>query len=396
MIAVRRPDGNWIRLPRDEALHGPAPYSQQWYLQYLRRSNLPPFFLRPGHPDMRLNATEADWLGINFPEPTSSFTPGMLAPHSLLHAPSLTCSAENYLEFRYPETPQVPKVVKPAKGMSYHYILSPLDCLRLARNFPATNLLVPGEVITIRPDGYIYISHDPAQEQLEILNEDQVEWKEDKTTRHASYSIALAMPTAARTAAQRAATSASDRDRLQQRERAAGNLVNPSSVPAGQGRFVWLQDSVDQPRAAALGFHTPQAVAEARQRGALATGTGVNVGPVAVFRPYQAYLNPTQQPSVTGHWDYITPESRELAQLNFANQEGFGLGDVGDVTPEHIWQLRLRSRQRMQEDAELDDPTASVDLVWVPDQAPDGDEEVKSEKVCDSAAPFVCVDMTES
>ena len=374
-VAVRREDGSWYRRPRDdspELLDGPPPYTRTWYLSYLTNNNLPLWFLSPEHIAMLQHHAERDYLGLARDPP-----PSVRAP-----------PPKNYHEARYPQAPLYPRP-DTYNDQTYAYDLTAAEYLRVARRFPATsvNIMNNDYRIFVASSGHIIIRHRGENGGLgqheRLLNSDDVAWEtENETAARASYVVegdddgttaataGAGLPQTARDSVVAAARSA-DGDLA----RAAGDYVDIDQLPNGLGELRFL--NVYEARIArSLGMNRPEAVVLARQNGGITIGMTTADRPMVVFEPDRRYFNPTRQPIVAGHWEYLTTigdgSARALAWINFGNQDEFRSNATPSATD--IWNLRQRVQTRVADGQIDDDFTAEIDLVWVVDDGHDAPE----------------------
>ncbi|EME47953.1 hypothetical protein DOTSEDRAFT_78098 [Dothistroma septosporum NZE10] len=372
LVAILAADGSWRRVPRVEAVHGPPAHTTRWYTQYLRDNNLPSWFLSGSHIQMLTLPQEADDLGI-------------------AHNPETPIASEKYLEVRYPEPPQIPLAASHSNE-PFVYQLSKSEQVRLARLHPATNLLGNDRRVIVYPSGRINIHHDPASLRLPEMSPELVAWVA-ATAESASYytepqdsndqSLAGGPPPQ------------NDAQRLEAIEQArqhriALNLRGPSLF---NGEFNYLTD-IDRQHAEILGYANPDHAASLIAHGALSLGVLPGTAPVFVgwtpifgngtFESGSAqnrnlktvqthdlqtgYLDPPVQPYGSGQWQYLSPESRDLARLNFGDQDWAGAHLAGNHHPTAVDIMLAREihHRLVLAGSKAEDPTATVDIVWVP------------------------------
>lgn len=358
LVAIRRADGSWVRRTRIVARHGPAPYTQDWYSEYLRNSGLPTWFFLAGHGEVLSNAAEASLLGEELDGERGKASSG-------------------YQKTRYPSEPWGHAMEGDG---TYKYKLTDAEQRCLARRFPATNILNQEREVLLLPGGYIQMHHDPTSLDHPTLEPGQLRWRKGGP---ASY-IEEGQDTGL---ASIPPIDNASRNALIQKARQDGGITGLTSVPRGEGEYSWLEET-DRHLALALGYGgpegnpSPKELIVARENGALATGIHPLQGPVVVFKPEDKYFNPSEQPDGRGHWIYFTKESQHLAQLLFALKAEFGLAAVRNVTAEQVWRIRDEYISKL----EFDNPTAEVDIVWVPAdssyaelKAPDAEEDEEEE-----------------
>ncbi|KAK0798844.1 hypothetical protein LTR75_009393 [Friedmanniomyces endolithicus] len=139
---------------------------------------------------------------------------------------------------------------------------------------------------------------------------------------------------------------------MHMRDSDAGQFVNVGQIPAGLGRWEWLDYAVDGQHARDLGFDTPAQVELARNQNIFTQGAGARAGPSTVWRADMRYYNPRRQPAGQGRWEFHTTYDRDLANLNFGGNDEHGFGDVPNPTAAQV-------RQRRGADSGLN-------LVWIP------------------------------
>lgn len=359
MIAVCGEDGQWERRRRNEAIDGPQPYTLEWYNGYLRKNNLPTWFLMAGHLDILVNPAEAKALGI---------TDAELLPQREI--PS------SYLAVRYPTPPQFPELVGVSPHQGYEYTLSEEEQLRVARYFPATDVLGANRPVLIMPGGYIVVHHHIASTNSPLLFPAQLSWSGSAASR-ASYAL---KKSDALSLNDLLTPSAGKRSGIAAVKSMYGGFVDPIGHLAGVGAWEWLEEDVDNQYAQMLGFKTPADLAVAISRGHLRAGRGAYAAPSIVWQPDKRYFNPAQEPNEPGRWEFCTDESRAKAREDFGGQDAFGLAQIPRPGAADIWQLRQYFKHMMVDSGSAHDPTAEIDLVWILA----GDGETAEAEVVDS------------
>ncbi|KAK4631320.1 hypothetical protein CLAFUW4_03691 [Fulvia fulva] len=350
LAAIRDANGRWRRITRVPALHGQQPYTTQWYNQYLRDSNLPSWFFSGSHMEMMDLPQEAEDLGI-------------------AHDATEPRTSEHYLEVRYPHTPQVPDAGDHGRQGAFLYQLSEEEQLRLARMFPATNFLGNDRRVIVWPSGRITVHHDPSSLGLPQIVSELVGWIDSAV--HASYVLE---PRANNGSASTSIPPRNDLRRLETIENARANraVLNPRGPCHGDGTFEYLTE-IDEINAQILEFNDAHHAAQCIANGALRRGLQPGTSPVLVrWSPntVNGYLNPPVQPPGDGEWYYLSPESQNLATINFGDQAWAAPHLAGNHNPtaEDIWRVRLHHNRLVALGGDpLADPTGSVDIVWVPD-----------------------------
>ncbi|KAK4505092.1 hypothetical protein PRZ48_003055 [Zasmidium cellare] len=338
IVATCNNHGQWERRMR-EARDGPEPYTPEWYIEYLRKSNLPMWFMSAGHVSMLYNNLEAQMLGVAF----TDLPPARQVPL-------------DYLAVRYPTLPQFPELVGVGHFQVYQYALSEHEQLNLARKFPATNMLGPNTRVLIKPGGYITMHHNPSASGCPVLNTYNLRWSRSAASR-ASY--LKEMPDTVSFSGL-FSPNTSNRNGLAAIRTRNGGFVNPTECPPGQGAWEWLDPRIDQQAAQVLGFQEPSDVAVAVQRGHLRTGRGEYDAPIVVWQPDIRYFNPDSEPTEPGLWEFYNDASRQKARDEFGGQDVYGLLESPDPSAYEIWQIR----QLFKLSAADHDPTAEIDLVW--------------------------------
>ena len=362
LIAVRQQDGTWTRDARTAA-DGPAPYTEQWYADYLRANNLPLWFMRPEHASCALYDAEARWLNLqNVPSATNTLPPN------------------NYLETRYAYQPQYPRPEIAGNGLTYSYQLTKQEVLRVARRFPATvaSSMNNQYRIFVTPEGYIILRPEGRGQNELTHPQGEMEWlPESAENIRASYRIdggydAVARPESTLTRNRTAEIAGA---------RAAGHLVDLQTFPHGLGTWTWLNPAVDAGIAAGLNLNTPIDVVIARMNGGLAHLRQGDT-PITVFTPNPRFLNPSGQPRGYGRWEYLTTggngSSEELAWLNFGGQAHFPINNQPSAAD--MANLRRNYQYRLRTGEVDEDYTSEIDLVWIPMDAPEDDEDDQDEE----------------
>ncbi|CAK3799926.1 Hypothetical predicted protein [Lecanosticta acicola] len=338
-VAIRLANGTWKRDYRIQEVHGPAPYTWEWYLEYLHLSGLPRWFLSLGHAELLGNRAEASVLGQDLHVRTPAVNP-------------------QYLEARYPHEPRYHAFNDDNGKEIYKFKPTHSQQLQLARNFPATSMPNKDREVLLLPGGYIQLHHDPDSLPYRSLAFEEIPWKRGAC---ASYILEPLNEDLE----ELSILDLDNRESLFQQATQGGGIVNPFSEPRGEGEFRWIEDE-DEMRAQLLGYvdsdgePSPIAITRAREIGALAAGIHARAAPAVVFVPNQRYFNPPEQPKGLGHWDFFNKESRELARVQFAGEIDYNFGNITDVTAEQIWRLRQEYI------GEFENPTAEIDLVWIP------------------------------
>ncbi|SMQ47912.1 unnamed protein product [Zymoseptoria tritici ST99CH_3D7] len=354
LVAIRDEDGIWARHTRQEEEHGPPPYSADFYSMYLYDSGLPSWFLTKDHRDMSVTNREQVQLGIQH------------TPHP------------QYLEVRYPTTPMRP--IANGAPNAFKLNMSEEDQLKLARNFPVTNLLKSGYLVDVVSDGYVVIDLPPALSAQ--LKADDVTW----ISSDFKSSYIIEEPANPR----HIQLTRSDPQRRQELIEAAerdehGMRVNPNVTPEGDGYWDWLQAEVDSERAKVLDIFDPAEMAAARLRGFYRKGMSRTESPAVIWRlhneaevhnqaevhegpPIQNlwHWNPSQQPPGQGVWKFAEEAAREKAAQLFGNAEEFNM--AGNPFPDAatIFTLRLQFQFQINKGRipSESDPTQSITLVW--------------------------------
>jgi hypothetical protein len=330
-------------LPRTVGL----PYSQAWYQEYLRTHGLPSYFLRPRHLSMLLDDDESTHLGLSN------------APSSQVAMPLPL----DYLERRFPEEPLWPE---PGNSIYQRDGLSKARRANLVRHFPALAVTKFPYNIFIFPEGIIGLGLPGEVNDFPTVSEADVEWYEGSqgTIMPSSYhqeSTGLHLLSLANLP--------SDREAPIQLEINHHAIVNPMEDIPGLGELIFLSDW-DRQEAARRGYATPHDVSTARRRGDLAVGTGINAGPIVVFRPAREFLNPVEQPAGPGAWRFLTSagdtSNASLADIQFGGTRGLPRYPSARQI-RHLGQLFIQEGRT--------NLAAEIDLVWVP-----GAEDVEDEE----------------
>lgn len=354
LVAVRRSDGSWVRRPRVVARDGPAPYTQEWYSEYLRNSGLPTWFSLAGHGEVLSNAAEASLLGEELDQERG------------------TANAA-YQEIRYPSEPWAPAIEGDG---TYKFRLSDAEQRCVARRFPASNVPNQGREVLLLPGGYIQFHHDPTNLDYPTLESEQLHWRKGGPASYVEEGQGTGLVTVP-------AVDKASRIALIRKARQDGGITSLTSVPRGEGEYSWLEEA-DRDHALALGYGgpegnpSPKEMIVARENGAFATGMSTFQTPVVVFKPDSKHFNPPEQPEGPGNWVYFNKESQSLAQLLFARKAEFGLAAVRNVTAEQVWRIRDEYISKLV----FDNPTAEVDIVWIPaDSSAAGPEALEREDI---------------
>jgi hypothetical protein len=197
--------------------------------------------------------------------------------------------------------------------------------------------------------------------------------------------LGVEVPTPVREGRQRAPT---EEQQIQHRSMlrgvhvAGGGIVNPTQIPAGVGRWEWL-DSTDREVAVANGFgHSFEDVTNARAAGALSLNPDRQDGPSVVWYPDPHFFNPNSQPVEPGHWAFLTSDGRDsdegFASLNLGGTSGMS----NHPTASQIFRLRQQYRAQRREDL-----TEGIRIVWIP-----GEDASDSEGDDPVLQPFVPAD----
>jgi hypothetical protein len=269
----------------------------------------------------------------------------------------------DYLERRFPEEPLWPEA-----GNSIYQLegLSEARRANLVRHFPALAVRKFHYNIFVFPKGIIGLGLPGEFKDYPTVSEADVAWHEGSqgAIMPSSYhqeSTGLHLLSLSNLP--------SDREALIQLEINRHAIVNPMEDVPGLGELIFLSDW-DRQEAARRGYATPLDVSMARRRGDLAVGTGINAGPIVVFRPAREFLNPVEQPAGPGAWRFLTSagdtSNANLADIQFGGTRGL---------PRHpsARQIRLLGQLFIQEGRT--NLAAEIDLVWVP-----GAEDVEDEE----------------
>ncbi|KJX98074.1 hypothetical protein TI39_contig438g00016 [Zymoseptoria brevis] len=354
LVAIRDEDGFWARHARQEEEHGPQPYSVDFYSMYLYDSGLPAWFMTQEHRDMSITNHEQIRVGIQH------------TPHP------------RYLEVRYPTAPMQP--IAKSASIPFKFSMSEEHQLKLARNFPVTNLLKSGYLVDVDTGGYVVIdmpSTSPAQ-----LASDEVTWNSSDL----KSSYILEEPANHRHSQFPRSNPQRRQELIESAERnKRATRVNPSVMPEGDGHWHWLEAEVDSERAKILEIFDPAEMAAARLRGLCRKGMSRTESPAVVWclhseaelhnqaevhegPPIQNpwHWNPSQQPPGQGVWKFAEEAAREKAAQLFGNAEEFNM--AGNPFPDAatIFTLRLQFQFQINKGRipSESDPTQSITLVW--------------------------------
>ena len=217
VIATLDVNNNWHRVPRNEATHGPAPYSMEWYMSYLVDNDLPLWFMRPN--PAHLNG-EAIVLGH-------------------VDCPSYAIAPPSYLVTRYPVQPSYPM---PQEFM-YALDLTADDQLSMARRFPAIvqSVMDGNRRIFVHPNGRIEVRQHNLNELGEnevLLSRDEVQWQsgdEENEDRPVSYLLGHAEDVPNTDVTHRPSDTGDGRDTVG----ADGRVLNITQIPNGVGQWGW-------------------------------------------------------------------------------------------------------------------------------------------------------------
>ncbi|EMC92045.1 hypothetical protein BAUCODRAFT_274598 [Baudoinia panamericana UAMH 10762] len=149
--------------------------------------------------------------------------------------------------------------------------------------------------------------------------------------------------------------------------RLADGFPMPGEVPAGMGRWEWLEEA-DSWRARATGYVTHEAVEQARAAGRFTDGYDLKAGPIAVWYPDSRYFNPRNKSiNITpGRFQFHTTADHALARINLGGQEGFGFENNPDPSAEEVWRLQREYDQRFDpEEGDLS-PVGNINIVFAP------------------------------
>jgi hypothetical protein len=300
LVAVQRRDGTWYRRARNEETDGPAPYSEAWYLDYLRSNEVPLWFMMVQHNNVLKATDEREDIG-------STYTPPP------------TTTDRGYLQARYPAPSTWPYADVLDNRCPYEYNLSVLERSSVLQHFPFVNVLPPPYSISVLPSGHIVVREGETTAAADRVDTGDLPFLTNPPNRVSSYVVESAQkkPKKAKTPAIPAPIQASAlRARLIAAARSNGGIGNPSARPSGHWQLRWLNEATDSARARSIGYDSPAAVLDAREAGAL-QGAGSDV----VFHPNQTYQNADTQPTGRGHFEYLTNDgdgsARALAEINF-------------------------------------------------------------------------------
>ena len=214
LVAVRRSDGSWVRRPRVVARDGPAPYTQEWYSEYLRNSGLPTWFFLAGHGEVLSNAAEASLLGEELDQERG------------------TANAA-YQEIRYPSEPWAPAIEGDG---TYKFRLSDAEQRCVARRFPASNVPNQGREVLLLPGGYIQLHHDPTNLDYPTLESEQLHWRKGGPASYVEEGQGTGLATVP-------AVDKASRIALIRKARQDGGITSLTSVPRGEGEYSWLEEA---------------------------------------------------------------------------------------------------------------------------------------------------------
>lgn len=365
MEAVQREDGTWHRVRRIIAPDEPAPYSQAWYAEYLRHFGLPSYLLRPGHLAMLTDDYEANMIGMeNAPSPQYAVIP-----------------QQNYLDFAYPALPLWPE---PMNGIYRIEGLTEDPRANLTRYNPALSITGFPYNVFIWPRGAIQLRSTTNDGELDcpVRPENGLTWEAYEEGQRVPSSYHLN-----RTGMHPRSNelSAGDRRALIQYHIDHHGVINPTEDVPGDGHLDFLHAS-DARRAVQMNYvdengqPDPVQVSLARRRGELAVGTGSNAGPIVVFTPNPATLNPHHDPAGPGRWEFLTSDgptsNRGLAAINFGGSHGLlNYPTAGQI----------RRLGQMFADDGREDLTAMIDLVWVAGEEAKDEDDAGVDPVLDAA-----------
>ena len=353
--AVQREDGSWYRVPRMAGGSVPSPYSKAWYKEYLRTHGLPEYFLRPRHLAMLLDNEESEHLQVpNVPSPTLAVAP-----------------SRDYLQRRYSASP-----LWPQPGTKLYRLDSLSDGARagLVRYHPGLLVKTFTYNVYVFPDAHLELRLPGEALDCQIVYEDDARWArfDDRTSVPSSYhqeSTGLHILSHA--------NQASTRDALIQAAVNEHALINPMEDIPGLGELTFLSEG-ERLEAQRRGYTSARQVSMARRRGDLAVGTGTNAGPLVVFRPDQAMLNPREQPSGAGAWRFLTSAGETsnagLAAIQFGGSRGL---------PAYPSARQIRRLGQLFREAGRTDLTRQIDIVWVPGAV---DDEIAIDPVLEEVA----------
>lgn len=361
--AVQRSDGTWHRVARIVTRNEPAPYTQAWYAEYLRHFGLPSYFLRPGHLAMLSDDYEANMLGLDN-APSSHYA--VIPP-------------QNYLDLTYTALPLWPE---PSDRIYQIEGLTKGPRANMSRYNPALSITTFPYNIYVWPRGAIQVRSTINDGDLNcpVQPEDVLAWEQYEEGERVPSSYHLN-----RTGRHPRSSelSANDRRAMIQYHIDHHAVINPTEDVPGVGRLGFLHES-DAQRALEVGHvdatGQPDAhqVILARRRGELAMGTGQNAGPIVVFQPNAATLNPREDPAGTGRWEFLTSDgptsNRGLAAINFGGSHSL---------PNYPTAGQIRRLGQMFIDDGREDLTAMIDLVWVAGE--EEEDEADVDPVLDAA-----------
>nr|OQO08730.1 hypothetical protein B0A51_18389 [Rachicladosporium sp. CCFEE 5018] len=155
------------------------------------------------------------------------------------------------------------------------------------------------------------------------------------------------------------------RDAIAQRARNIGGVVNPEQPVPGVGRYAWLTP-YDREMARRMGVTDPSTITLTRSRrdAVFTSAHGPGADPSVIWYSDRAFLNPAQQPSEPGHWEFQTPDAQEWAATQVGGSEDHGM--PARPSASDVWDLRQRLLTRGAFNI-----THDMALVFVPDEQPD-------------------------
>ncbi|OQO05947.1 hypothetical protein B0A48_10043 [Cryoendolithus antarcticus] len=154
-------------------------------------------------------------------------------------------------------------------------------------------------------------------------------------------------------------------DAIAQRARNIGGGVNLEQLVPGVGRYAWLTP-YDREMARRMGVTDPSTITLTRSRrdAVFTSAHGPGTDPSVIWYSDRAFLNPPQQPSEPGHWEYQTPDAQEWAATQVGGSEDHGMPAWPSASD--VWDLRQRLLTRGAFNI-----THDMALVFVPDEQPD-------------------------
>ena len=354
LVAVRATDGTWERRVRTED-DGPAPYTHEWYYQYLVANHLPRWFMRPEHTSLLSQNIEAASLDLDDDSATRN------AAHRV---------PANYLFARYPVEPQYPT----PDTQEYQVHLRSNEIARLARRFPAVleSRRRKDYRIYVTPRGYVIIRHrdqdDPHNQELRM---DRVQWTNENSENRQLASYVVEEGTSVTENTPRTINFT-----MPLRDRSAevnavpeGSYVDLDQLAWGPGQYRWLNPAVDGLLAAAINLTTPAQAVEAIQNGVITGSLPTWMRPRTVYTPDPANFNPRRQTTRYGRWEYFTTlgdgSSRELARVNLGGQEPWFVDTAMPSAAQVAYLRSMYHRGFLKEDC-----TAGIDIVWIPSDTP--------------------------